>query len=117
MGRKQPFAFNGHGGLLKPVSPDCSPLDVFSLLVDENIIRHIVAETNRYATQTLANWSLPKFPRMNKWVEADQKEMKKYFGLILWMGLVRLNSIEKYWSKNTLFQQDVPRAIISRNRF
>ena len=33
------------------------------------------------------------------------------------MGLVRLNSIDKYWSKNTLFPQDVPRAIMSRNRF
>ena len=117
VGRQQPFAFSGQGGLLKPVSPKCSPLDVFSLLVDENIIRHIVAETNRYATQTLANRSLPKFARMNKWVETDQKEMKKLFGLILWMGFVRLNSIEKYWSKNTLFRQDVPRATMSRNRF
>ena len=117
VGRQQPFAFGGQGGLLKPVSPDCSPLDVFSLLVDENIIRHIVAETNRYATQTLANRSLPQFARMNKWVETDQKEMKKFFGLILWIGLVRLNSIEKYWSKNTLFRQDVPRATMPRNRF
>ena len=30
---------------------------------------------------------------------------------------MRLNSIEKHWSKNTLFRQDVPRAIMSRNRF
>ena len=65
VGSQQLFAFSGHGGLLKPVSPECSPLDVFSLLVDENIIRHIVAETNRYDTQTLANRSLPKFARMN----------------------------------------------------
>ena len=71
VGRQQPFAFSGQGGLLKPVSPDCSPLDVFLLLVDENIIRHIVAETNRYATQMLANRSLPKFAQMNKWVETD----------------------------------------------
>ena len=62
MGRQQPFAFSGQGGLLKPVSPDCSPLDVFSLLVDENIIRHIVAETNRYATQTLAKGLFPNLP-------------------------------------------------------
>ena len=33
------------------------------------------------------------------------------------MELVRLNSIEKYWSKNTLFRQDVPRATMSRNCF
>ena len=43
--------------------------------------------------------------------------MKKKFDLILWMGFVRLNTIENYWSKNTLFRQDVPRAIMSRNRF
>ena len=117
VGRQQLFAFIGQGDLLKPVSPDCSPLDVFSLLVDENIVRHTVAETNTYATQTLANRSLLKFARMNKWVETDQKEMKKTFGLRLRMRLVRLSSIEKYWSKNALFRQDVPRAIMFRNCF
>ena len=96
MGRQQSFAFSGQSDLLKPVSPDCSPLDVFSLLVGENIIRHIVAEANTYAAQTLANRSLPKFAQMNKWVETDEEEMKKIFGLILWMGLVRLNNIKKY---------------------
>ena len=50
-------------------------------------------------------------------METDQKEIKKFFGLMLRMELMRLNSIEKYWSKNTLFRQDVPRAIMSRNRF
>ena len=30
---------------------------------------------------------------------------------------MRLNSIEKYWSKNKLFRQDVPCATMSRNRF
>ena len=99
VGRQHPFSFSGQGGLLKPVSPDCSPLDVFSLPVDENIIRHIVAETNRYATQTLANRSLPKFAWINKWVETDQKDRKNVFGLILWMGLVRLKSIENIGKK------------------
>ena len=78
VGRQQPFAFSGQVGLLKPVSPDSFPLDVFSPLVDENIIRHTVAETNKYATQTLANRSLPKFSRINKWVETDQKEIKNF---------------------------------------
>ena len=54
---------------------------------------------------------------INKWVETDQEEMKNFFGLILWMELVRLNSVENYWSKNTLFQQDVPRSIMTRNHF
>ena len=73
VGRQQPFAFSGQSGLLNIVSPGCSPLDGFSLLVDENVICRIVAETNRYATQTLANRSLPKFARMNKWVKLIKK--------------------------------------------
>ena len=86
MGRQQLFAFSGQDDLLKPVSPDCSPLDVFSLLVDENIIRHIVAQTNRYATQTLANRSLSKFSRMNKWVETDKKKNENFFWLNIMDG-------------------------------
>ena len=104
-------------GLLKTLAPNCSPLDVFSLLVDENVIHRIVAETNRYAAQTIANRSLTKFARLNKWVDTDEVEIKKFLGLIFWMGLVRLNSLEKYWSTNPLFQQIVPRATMSRNRF
>ena len=90
---------------------------MFSLLEDENVIHRIVAETNRYAAQTIANRSLTKFAQLNKWVDTDEVEIKKFLGLILWMGLVRLNSLEKYWSTNPLFQQTVPCATMSRNRF
>ena len=117
VGRQQPFTFSDQSGLLKTLAPNCSPLDVFSLLVDENVIHRIVAETNRYAAQTIANRSLTKFARLNKWVDTDEVEIKKFLSLIFWMGLVRLNSLEKYWSTNPLFQQTVPRATMSRNRF
>ena len=90
---------------------------MFSLPVDEYVICHIVEGTNRCAAQTIANRSLTKFGWLNKWVDTDEVEIKKFLGLILWMGLVRLNSLEKYWSANPLFLQTVPRATMSRNRF
>ena len=81
VGRQQPFTFSDQSGFLKPLAHNCSPLDVFSLLVDKNVMHHIVVETNRYAAQTIANRSLTEFTRLNKWADTDELETKKFLSL------------------------------------
>ena len=52
MGKQQSFIFSDHTGLLKSVSPCCSPLSLFCMM-DEKVICHIVAKTDRYPAQIL----------------------------------------------------------------
>ena len=33
------------------------------------------------------------------------------------MGLVKLGSLENYWSKKRIYQQAIPTSVLSRNRF
>lgn len=40
-----------------------------------------------------------------------------YFGLIMWMGIVKLPEISLYWSKDPAYSQTLTRSIMSRNRF
>lgn len=50
-------------------------------------------------------------------VPTNKNEIKRLFGLILWMGLVKLPSVHLYWSKDPLYAQTFPRKIMSRDRF
>lgn len=42
--------------------------------------------------------------------------MRKFFGILLWMGCCSFSNMQMYWSKNCLFQNYVQK-IMSRNRF
>lgn len=43
--------------------------------------------------------------------------MKRFFGLIIWMGIVKLPEIHLYWSKDAAYAQSLPVSVLSRNRF
>lgn len=117
VGRHKVFPFTGLQGLQVDLPADISPFAAFSLIVDDEVIDLLVTETNRFAQQTLASKPLKKYSRMNKWVPTDAVEMKKFLGLTLWMGLVRLNNLPDYWASKGIYKLDIPRSIMSRNRF
>lgn len=117
VGRQKVFEFIGKHGLQSDISQQSTPLDIFLLLVDEEIINHIVVETNRYAGQIISSQPKLKHSRINRWNETNHEEMKKFLGLMMWMGLVPLGRLEDYWSQNGVYNMTIPRAIMSRNRF
>lgn len=74
----------------------------------------VVTETNRYAQQCL---SRPASSRLDEWIATDKNEIKRFFRLIMWMGIVKLPEISLYWSKDPAYSHTLPRSIMSRNRF
>lgn len=117
VGRHKVFEFTGKKGLQIEISVQSSPNDIFSHIVDEGLIKFIVDETNRFAEQTIAAKRRSKHCRMNQWIPTDSVEIKKFFGLIMWMGLVPLGRIEDYWETKGVYNMALPRTIMSRNRF
>lgn len=115
-GRQKSFAFVEENQLSLPPL-DMTPYNVFQLFVDEEIIEMIVTQTNKYALQKLDNATLSQGARMSKWKPTNSAEMKKFLGLLLWMGLVKVNPVANYWSKNTLYNFKLPSTVMSRNRF
>lgn len=94
---------------------DKNPIDFYELFINEDIISMMVSETNRYAYQCKAKESAPK-ARIHRWQDTDIPEMKKFIGILLWMGLCQYPSIESYWSTCVLYHNKV-KNVMSRNRF
>ena len=117
VGRHKVFPFTGQRGVQKDLPKDISPLEAFLLIVDDEVINHIVTETNRFAKQTLGAKPKKKYARISKWVPTDADEMKKFLGLTLWMGLVRLGALPDYWASQGIYRQEIPRSVMSRNRY
>ena len=38
--------------------------------------------------------------RLKKWKDTDKTEIKKFLAIVLYMGVVKLPSIQSYWSKD-----------------
>ncbi|XP_053949337.1 piggyBac transposable element-derived protein 1-like [Anastrepha ludens] len=116
-GRHKTFTFSGKSGLQVDVPQSVTPFDVFRLFTDDEIINPIVLETNRYAEQQLIAKELKRESGMKKWTPTNSDEMKKFLGLVLWMGLVRCGSIPSHWSTSEIYKNNVAPKVMPRNRF
>ena len=96
VGRHKPFLFSGQESMKTFIPRDCSPGVVFRLLIDDKVIDHIVCETNKYADQEIAKITPKPYSRLKKWSPTNSEGIKQFFGLLLWMGLVGLGSLENY---------------------
>lgn len=94
------------------------PLEFYSALVDDNIFQYIVEQTNLYATQTILNENnVTSQARVHSWYPTDIYEMKRFFGLVIYMGIVRLPKLADYWSREPMYKNEFASTSMSRNRF
>ncbi|XP_047741769.1 piggyBac transposable element-derived protein 4 isoform X2 [Hyalella azteca] len=115
------FPFSGKEELSVTPNPSHEgkiwPIDVYSMFLTNSIIELIVRETNNYADYLQAQPNLTRKTRLNSWTPTDSTEIKKFLGIILYMGLNPQHSMESYWSKSVLFERKCVRDIMVRDRF
>ena len=77
-----------------------SPLSYFSLLVTNDMLEHIVSQTNIYANQFIANHDLAPHSRVRRWSKAvhDVCELLRFLAIVIVMGIVRYPQMESHWS-------------------
>lgn len=96
---------------------EASPSDYFCALVDDNIFQNIAEQTNLYATQQiLKRIDTSASPRLHKWLPIDVYEIKRLFGLLLYIGIVKMPNIRAYWSNEKMFKNAMASECMSRNR-
>ena len=67
---------------------DQSPIEIFRFFFSDDLIEHIVFQTNLYNTQ--------KSPR--KSLDLNTDEFEKFLGILLAMSMVKLSNSRLYWS-------------------
>ena len=89
------------------------PVDFFKLYFTLDIVSHICQYTNAYALE-----HGPEKPSMFKgWYDFTPDEFYRFCGLIMYAGLVKAPSIDRFWCTKSLYNGLWARAYMSRDRF
>lgn len=76
----------------------------------------MVADTNRNATQVISKTRLNRSSRLRSWLPTNASEIRKFVGLLLWMGLQPLPRISDYWSNKAIYKNNVaPKVMLYKN--
>ena len=100
--------------------PYLQPVEFYNLFLDSDVISLMVRSTNAfiaYADRCKMQANLKPHSRLAQWSNVDESEMKQFVGLLIWMGLVSMPSIDCYWRQDKLYRNMVAPHVISRNRF
>lgn len=103
--------FTAATGPTSGVAEDGTAIDFFYLMFPEELIEHIVVETNRYAQECIA--TNPD----REWFETTLAEMKAFIGLHVLFGIKQLPATRLYWSQDPLIGVPFVTKVMSRNRF
>lgn len=92
------------------------PIDIFQFFVTNDLLDIIVTETNIYALQQI-NVGHKNKSRMKSWNNTNRDEIRKFFGILLAMGLTSVPALNLYWSKDPMFHNQFISSRMSRDRF
>ncbi|KAA8585675.1 hypothetical protein FQN60_004369, partial [Etheostoma spectabile] len=98
------------GHQLDPTST-YTPLDIFKLFFSDTVAITLCNNTNTNAEKNISRGS--KY----SWKPFSVEEFFKFLGLTFYFALVRLTNIRDYWRKNTIFSQQFPATVMSRDRY
>lgn len=109
--------FTGQTGLNILIPDNFCELDYFELIFSQDLLQHIVTETNRYANDYIASADLAVNSRVKKWKDMTIEELNVFFALVILMGYTKRPTIQSYWTTDELFVIPAFSKILSVNRF
>lgn len=115
-GKQADITFVGQAGIQTNISVDATPMEVYKLFLNEDVLNLIVTETNRYAQSVISNSVLSRSSRLHSWEDTNIEEIEKFLGIIIWMGLNIRPKLSDYWSTDPLYENIVSKQM-TRNRF
>ncbi|XP_028419488.1 piggyBac transposable element-derived protein 4-like [Perca flavescens] len=88
-----------------------SPLDLFKLFFSNSAVQTICQHTNKQAAKDIAKG------KRYYWTDINCQEFFKYVGLNFFFALVKLDNIQDYWKKSTIFSVPFPANVMPRDRY
>ncbi|KAK8376085.1 hypothetical protein O3P69_008660 [Scylla paramamosain] len=120
--KQRSYAFTGKEELailphVNSVTGKPEPVHMYELFITDDILDTIVSETNIYAQQKINATPLTRRSRLCAWKPTTRNEIKKFLGIILYMGINGMPEISSYWSKNKLYAGSYISSVMTRERF
>ncbi|XP_063590198.1 piggyBac transposable element-derived protein 4-like [Penaeus indicus] len=107
------YGFSGDPGVKAALDITCSPLEILSSLVTDELLEHIVRETNWYAVAH----SPAASSHMGKWTPTSRQEVLAYLGIRVVMGLWKPVNYRDFWSTNRVLRHELVAEVMTRDRF
>ncbi|XP_068084734.1 equilibrative nucleoside transporter 3 isoform X2 [Anabrus simplex] len=95
-GLQKHFLFTRSPGLKFPLSAKSQPVDFCRAIVNDDIINMMVHETNENARNVLQGKRVSRWSRFTQWTDINCGDMKKFLGLLMWMGLAQFPKLHNY---------------------
>ncbi|GFT50096.1 piggyBac transposable element-derived protein 4 [Trichonephila clavipes] len=97
------FSFTGDVGMKACVTNISDPLD-FQLLFTDEIVNHIVTETNIFAAENLNKFKSKEHSRAHHWSETNANELRVFFATLILQGIITKPTVRMFWSKRKLIE-------------
>ena len=102
-----------------PLPRNPTAQDFFKWYITDQIIDHIVVQTNLYAQQFIEQHqnNLRPHSLVHQWKATDRAEILTLLAVVILMGVVHKPRFAMYWSTDSLISMSIFSQIISRDRF
>lgn len=87
-----------------------TPLDLFQVFFSDDVVRTLVENTNAYARQNGQS-------QETGWSPISSADMYSFLGLVIYMGIVRLKTLNDFWRRDKLFDMPFPASVMPGRRF
>ncbi|GFX67375.1 piggyBac transposable element-derived protein 4 [Trichonephila clavipes] len=82
------FSFTGDVGMKACVTNISDPLEYFELFFTDEIVNHIVTETNIFAAENLNKFKSKEHSRTHHWSETNANELRVFFATLILQGII-----------------------------
>ncbi|GFY53141.1 piggyBac transposable element-derived protein 4 [Trichonephila inaurata madagascariensis] len=111
------FSFIGDVGMKACVTNISDPLEYFELFFTDEIVNHIVTETNIFAAENLNKFKSKEHSRTHHWSETNANELRVFFATLILQGIITKPTVRMFWSKRKLIETPSFSNLMSSRRF
>ena len=111
--------FTGEEKVLERLPTNPTVEDFFKLYITEEMIDHLVVQTNLYARQFLDKEkdNLKPHSRVHEWEPTDRAEILTFLAILILMGIVHKPRLPMYWSTDNILATPIFNQVMRRDRF
>ena len=117
--RPKQIRFTGEEKVLERLPTNPIVEDFFKLYITEEMIDHLVVQTNLYARQFLDKEkdNLKPHSRVHEWKPTDRAEMLTFLAILILMGIVHKPRLPMSWSTDSILVTPIFNLVMRRDRF